>query len=207
MPSFIMFYLNTECIHKCIRFLYFVYVYRFVATCYKLEERTNCSNLLQIERKEIMANNDNVITIRLNEDILNKLNTLIEGSIDESNRIGIKPQGKKEIIEEAIKTLYYKKINISQDGDVVDRINNLVDEQVAATLNSFQNKIDEILYLTIKNDLGNKLIYRSPSVIPACPDIKESIEIIVDERSAWNDALEEYMTSKWRKEKVHVHDK
>ena len=66
--------------------------------------------------------------------------------------------------------------------------------------------MDELLFLSIKNDLGNRVFYRSPSVLPA-PDSKaQAIDVIINETSMWDLALEEYMTKKWAREIVHHHE-
>ena len=148
-----------------------------------------------------MSKNDNVLTIRLSPDMLLKLDELIGFYEEEANRIGMRPGGKKEIVEDAIRDLYYKKINETRDGDVVDRINSIVEDRVNVSMNNLHRKIDELLYLTIKNDYGNKLIYRSPGIIPPPPEISDAIEIIVDERSGWNDALDEFMLKRMKKRK------
>ncbi|MBR4461062.1 MAG: hypothetical protein IKS51_00545 [Erysipelotrichaceae bacterium] len=148
-----------------------------------------------------MSKNDNVLTVRLSPDMLLKLDELIGFYEEEADRIGMRPPGKKEIVEDAIRDLYYKKINETRDGDVVDRINSIVEDRVNVSMNNLHRKIDELLYLTIKNDYGNKLIYRSPSIIPPPPKISDAIEIIVDERSGWNDALDEFMLKRMKKRK------
>ena len=99
------------------------------------------------------------------------------------------------LVEEAIKELYFKMINTTQDGDVVDRVNRLVNDQENVKIENLQRKVDRILYLAVKNDFGNKLVYRSPSIIPPPPDMDDAIEIIVDEESGWDNALEEYLMS------------
>ena len=53
-----------------------------------------------------------------------------------------------------------------------------------------------------KNELGNKLLYRSPSMVPSPPSINEAINIIVNEESRWNNALEEYMYTEYSKDKL-----
>ena len=69
-----------------------------------------------------------------------------------------------------------------------------------------KEEMDELLFLSIKNDLGNRVFYRSPSVLSA-PDSKaQAIEVIINEESMWDLALEEYMNHKWSIEKVHHHE-
>ena len=152
-----------------------------------------------------MAKNNNVLTVRLSEDVLSKMEELMELEKTEASRIGIISSSRKEIVELAIRDLYYKRINQSQDSDVVDRINGIIDDQVRAVLNSFQNKIDEILFLSIKNDLGNKVLYRSPSVLPPPASIDQAMDILLNEESGWNNALEEIGNLRWKKEKEHRH--
>lgn len=61
-------------------------------------------------------------------------------------------------------------------------------------------KIDQILYLVNKLDLGTKVLYRSPSVLPPPKSIEQAINIIVNERSGWYSAIEEHMMSKLKKD-------
>ena len=140
-------------------------------------------------------NNNNVLTVRLDKDCLKKLDKLIEFEKAEARRIGFKAGGKKAIIEDAIRELYYKKINKTMDADIVGRISMTVDDKVNTSMHDISKKIDQILYLTVKNDYGNKLLYRSPGILPPPPMMDDAIEIIVEEESGWNNALEEYMMS------------
>ena len=66
--------------------------------------------------------------------------------------------------------------------------------------------MDELLFLSIKNDLGNRAFYRSPSVLPAPKSKEQAIEVIIEETSMWDLALEEYMNYKWSRKKVHHHE-
>ena len=152
-----------------------------------------------------MANNENVLTVRLSESILLKLENLVDVRNRELERIGMKKIGKKEIVEEAIKEMYFKMINRTRDPDVVERVQAMVHDEVESSLGNLHRKTDEILFLSIKNDYGNKIFYRSPSVLPSPKDRAEAISIIVNEPSRWDDALEEYMKKKWMSEKEHVH--
>lgn len=152
-----------------------------------------------------MTNNENVLTVRLNESILLKLENLVEARNRELERIGMKKIGKKEIVEEAIKEMYFRMINRTRDPDVVERVQSMVHDEVESSLENLHRKTDEILFLSIKNDYGNKIFYRSPSVLPSPKDRAEAISIIINEPSRWDDALEEYMKKKWMSEKEHVH--
>ena len=142
-----------------------------------------------------MSNYDKISSFRFSESVYQKLNDLMDYYAEDAKRIGGKPKNKTEIVEEAIKELYFKMINTTQDGDVVDRVNSLVNDQVTVKIENLLKKVDRILYLAVKNDFGNKLVYRSPSIIPPPPDMDDAIEIIVDEESGWDNALEEYLMS------------
>ena len=89
---------------------------------------------------------------------------------------------------------------------MVERIDNLIADHVGVAMNRIINDIEEILFLAIKNDLGNRVFYRSPSVLPAPESRQEAIEVITEEESRWDMALEEYMYRKWKNEEVHVHE-
>ena len=146
-----------------------------------------------------MAKNDNVLTVRLDGDCLTKLDKLLEFEKAEAKRIRKPEGGKKDIIEEAIRDLYYKKINKTQDADVVGRISQTVDDKVNVSMNNLHGKIDQILYLVNKLDLGTKVLYRSPSIMPAPKDVDQAIRIITNEESKWYNAIEEIMTSSIKK--------
>ncbi len=139
-------------------------------------------------------------SFRFPEDIYNKLDILFEYYSNETKRIGGKEKTRTEIIQEAINELYYKMINKTMDADVVGRISMTVDDRVNASMNNFQSKIDQILYLVNKLDLGTKVLYRSPSVLPPPKSVEQAINIIVNERSGWYSAIEEHMMSKLKKD-------
>lgn len=152
-----------------------------------------------------MKRSEKTTSIRFNPDIDSKLAWLKEEEEIVSKRMGVKPRNRTQIIEEAVKLYYFKKIDETQDADVVERINELIADHVGAAMNGIINDIEEILFLAIKNDLGNKVFYRSPSVLPAPESRQEAIDVITEEESRWDMALEEYMQSKWKNEEVHTH--
>lgn len=145
-----------------------------------------------------MNKNEKTTSIRFSPDIDAKISWLLDYDRENAKRTGMKPSNRTQIIEEAISEYYYRKINKVQDADVVGRITHTVDDRVSAAMNRVESKIDQILYMTIKNDLGNKLLYRSPNIIPSVPDVNDAMEII-DEESRWDNALEKYMMSRLKK--------
>ncbi|MBO4919315.1 MAG: hypothetical protein J5365_04085 [Erysipelotrichaceae bacterium] len=152
-----------------------------------------------------MKRSEKTTSIRFNPDIDYKLAWLREEDERTSRRTGVNPRNRTQIIEEAVKLYYFKKLNETQDADVVERINELITDQVKAAMNVVLRDIEEILFLAIKNDLGNKVFYRSPSVLPAPESRQEAIDVITEEESRWDMALEEYMHIKWKSEDVHTH--
>lgn len=60
-------------------------------------------------------------------------------------------------------------------------------------MNNLEKKIDEILYLSIKNDLGNKLLYRCPNFIKCPSDRERALDMITEEETEWDIVLEEAM--------------
>ena len=150
-----------------------------------------------------MPNNQRTITsFRFSADVFQKLDEILDRENSEMRRIGAKPKTRTEVAEEAIRDLYYKKINESKDADVVKRISNMVDDKINSSLNNLKKTVDDIWFMAKKNELGNKLLYRSPSMVPSPPSINEAINIIVNEESRWNNALEEYMYTEYSKDKL-----
>ena len=139
-------------------------------------------------------------SFRFPEDTYSKLDILFEYYSNEAKRIGGKEKIRTEIIQEAINELYYKMINKTVDADVVGRISMTVDDRVSASMNNLQSKIDQILYIANKLDLGTKVLYRSPSVLPPPKSTQQAISIIVNEQSGWYNAIEEHMMSKLKKD-------
>ena len=170
---------------------YRLYHILFVASCYKLtKEGRNCSKLLQIQ---IMNKNEKTTSIRFSPDTDAKISWLLEKDGENAKRTGMKPSNRTQIIEEAISEYYYRKINKIQDADVVGRIAMTVDDKVNASVKILNDKIDDIRYLIHKLDLGTKVLYRSPSVLPPPKNSKQAINIIINEESGWYNAIEEYM--------------
>lgn len=147
-----------------------------------------------------------VISFRFEEHIFQKIDYLVDQENEKLRRFNLKPITRKQVIEEIIKDSYYRQINSTRDSDVVERIDNLIADHVGVAMNRIINDIEEILFLAIKNDLGNRVFYRSPSVLPAPESRQEAIEVITEEESRWDMALEEYMYRKWKNEEVHVHE-
>ena len=149
-----------------------------------------------------MANSDKVLGFRFDEDILNKLQFLMEEDEKEAERMGVKPKTRKDFFEEGIRLLYFRKVSDSQDTDVVGRLDEMINDSVNTAVGNLSKRIDRILFLAMKNDLGNKVLYRSPSVLPAPDDVTQAVRIIVNEDSRWNTALETYMKDRWTREFV-----
>ena len=162
----------------------------------------NCSNLLQIGGR--MSKYDKVMSFRMSRDIIEKLDFLVKYE-QERPRDYNEPLVKINrtlVVEKAINRYYLEIIGNDTDKDMADRINEITDNTINNKIYNFERKLDYLLFLSIKNDLGNKLLYRSPGIIPPPPNIEDCIEIIVDERSGWNDALDEFLNEEWKKQKL-----
>lgn len=146
-----------------------------------------------------MNKNEKTTSIRFSPDIDSKISWLLENDRTNSKRTGMKPSNRTQIIEEAISQYYYSRINETRDADVVGRISQTIDDKVNASMNNLHGKIDQILYLVNKLDLGTKVLYRSPSVMPAPKDVDQAIRIISNEESKWYNAIEEIMMSNIKK--------
>ena len=146
-----------------------------------------------------MNKNEKTTSIRFSPDIDSKISWLLENDRTNSKRTGMKPSNRTQIIEEAISQYYYSRINETKDADVVGRISQTIDDKVNASMNNLHGKIDQILYLVNKLDLGTKVLYRSPSVMPAPKDVDQAIRIISNEESKWYNAIEEIMMSNIKK--------
>ena len=146
-----------------------------------------------------MNKNEKTTSIRFSPDIDSKISWLLENDRTNSKRTGMKPSNRTQIIEEAISQYYYSRINETRDADVVGRISQTIDDKVNASMNNLHGKIDQILYLINKLDLGTKVLYRSPSVMPAPKDVDQAIRIISNEESKWYNAIEEIMMTNIKK--------
>lgn len=141
-----------------------------------------------MKRKE-----NRVMSFRFDDHVLEKIDYLMEEDKKKLAKMGIAPRTRKELIEGIIGDYYLRYITKSRDPDVMKRIEMMVNEATDIRFKDIEEKIDEILYLTIKSDLGKKVLYRSPSVLPAPKDINQAIRILVNEQSTWNNALEKIM--------------
>ena len=149
------------------------------------------------KRKDHMKKKENrVMSFRFEDHVLSKINYLMEEDKKKMEKLGIKPRSRKELIEGIIENHYLHEITRSRDPDVVKRIENMVDETVSIRFKGIEDKIDELLFLAIKSDLGKRVFYRSPSVLPAPKSKRQALNIILNETSMWDLALEEYMRDK-----------
>ena len=144
------------------------------------------------------------MSFRFSDHILDKIDYLIRENEMEMKKLGLKPKTRKQIIEECIQDCYLRKINNDRDPDTMDRISIMVNDAADVRFNRMKRVLDEILFLVIKHDLGNKLIYRSKSVLPACPETKDAISVIKEE-SGWDTALQEYMSQRWGRIVADIH--
>ena len=148
-----------------------------------------------------MKKYERTTSYRFSEAIYQKLDMIYEFEKKKADRLRIKPKNRNQIVEEAIENLYFKMINDTQDADVAKRIAGMIDDRVSSSMNNLKKTIDDIWFMARKNELGNKLLYRSPGIIPPPPSITDAINIIINEESGWNNALEEYMYDTENKER------
>ena len=154
-----------------------------------------------------MAKYEKVISFRFEKNIVDMIDWLIDFRSKELKRSDgeqIK-LSKTDIVEMAIRNLYYITLGNSRDADVVERLNTFVKDSVNHSMNALNSRIDELTFIVKKIELGNKVLYRSPSVLPPPNDIDQAIRILVNEKSGWNDALDEYMLNAWRSNQIKNH--
>ena len=133
-----------------------------------------------------------VMSFRFDDHVLSKIDYLMEEDKKKLEKLGIKPRTRKEVVEGIVDDYYLHYITKTRDPDVLKRIEFMVNDAAETRFKGIEEKIDELLFLAIKINIGNKLIYRSPSLIPAPRDKAEAI-CIIKEPSRWNDALDEYL--------------
>jgi len=142
-----------------------------------------------------------VMSFRFGDHVLEKIDYLMEEDKKKLEKMGIKPKTRKELVEGIIEDYYLRYITKSRDPDVVNRIASMVDDVTETRFKGIEDKIDELLFLAVKNDIGNKVLYRSPSVLPAPHNKKEAIDIF-KESSRWNDALDEYLVELMKRKPI-----
>ncbi len=147
-----------------------------------------------------------VMSFRFDDPIIKKIDYLIEEDKKNSEKLGLKPSTRKEIIEYAIKDYYLRRINRSRDPDVMDRIIMMVDDAADVRFGMFKRILDEILFLVMKNDLANRILLNSDGV-PEVPDLGYSAASeIAKGKCRWDDELQNYMTDHWTRYVARFHD-
>lgn len=150
--------------------------------------------------------NTKVYSFRFSNSTLDEIDYLLEDEKKIAWDDRRKAKNRLEIVEDAINEKYLRRVNQIQGAELKEQIGKIISEKVNKEMKEIKEEMDELLFLSIKNDLGNRVFYRSPSVLPA-PDSKaQAIEVIINEASMWDLALEEYMNYKWSREKVHHHE-
>ena len=138
-----------------------------------------------------------VMSFRFDDPIIKKIDYLMEEDRKNSEKLGLKPSTRKEIIEDAIKDYYLRKINRSRDPDIMDRIIMMVDDAADVRFGMFKRILDEIYFLATKNDLANRILLNSDGV-PKAPDFGYSAAgEIVNKRCRWDEELQNYMMDHW----------
>ena len=206
---------NRFCITKCIRKSLPVYIlyYRaytpeicgklpqlsqsqsFVATCYKTERE----DYVKREDKKVMS-------FRFEDPIIEKIDYLVDQDKENMEKLGLKPKTRKQIIEEAIRDYYLRKINDNMDPDTMDQIALMIDDAADVRFNKFKRTIDEILFLVIKNDLANKILLNSEGVPEPHPLDNYAMSEIAKKECRWNRLLQDYMTSNWMRFMAEIHN-
>jgi hypothetical protein len=135
-----------------------------------------------------------VMSFRFEDSIIEKIDYLMEEDKKEMERIGLKPRTRKEILEEAIRDYYLRKINGSKDPDTMDRISLMVDDAADARFSNMKRVMDEILFLVMKNDLANKILLNSEGVPKPHPLDSIAANEVIRGECKWNEILQDYMT-------------
>ncbi|MBR4461573.1 MAG: hypothetical protein IKS51_03220 [Erysipelotrichaceae bacterium] len=135
-----------------------------------------------------------VMSFRFEDPIIDKIDYLIEEDKENMKRLGLKPSTRKQIIEEAIRDYYLRKINGSSDPDTMDRIRLMIDDAADERFGKMKRTLDEILLLVIKNDLANRILLNSDCVPDPHPLISIAASEIVKGECRWDEVLQDYMT-------------
>ena len=98
--------------------------------------------------------------------------------------------------EQIIEKYYFDIINESRDPDVVNRISNMVKDQTDIHYDALRKRLDEILFLAIKNDLGNKVLYDNSDLMPQTVNERRAYEMINRKDSFWDEALNSYIAER-----------
>ena len=103
------------------------------------------------------------MSFRFEDHVLNKIDYLMQEDKKKLEKLGIKPRTRKELVEGIIDDYYLRYITKTRDPDVLKRIELMVEDTASNRFKGIEDKIDELLFLAIKSDLGKRVFYRSPS--------------------------------------------
>ncbi len=147
-----------------------------------------------------------VMSFRFSDHILDKIDYLAEEDSEEMKKLGLKSKTRKQIIEECIQDCYLRKINNDKDPDTMNRISIMVNDAADVRFIRMKKIMDEILFLTIKNDLANRLLLMERS-LPVAPSTESiAIDMVVNKGSRWDEVLQNYMTGNWTRMISDIHN-
>jgi plasmid maintenance system killer protein len=115
--------------------------------------------------------NTKVYSFRFSNSTLDEIDYLLEDEKKIAWDDRRKAKNRLEIVEDAINEKYLRRVNQIQGAELKEQIGKIISEKVNKEMKEIKEEMDELLFLSIKNDLGNRVFYRSPSVLPA-PDSK-----------------------------------
>ena len=137
-----------------------------------------------------------VMSFRFDDHILSKIDYLMEEDKKKLAKMGIAPRTRKELIEGIIGDYYLRYITKSRDPDVMKRIEMMVNEATDIRFKDIEEKIDELLFLSIKNDLGNKVFYEYSGTMPDPESRQKTFDMIAEKGTLWDEALDDYLRQK-----------
>lgn len=150
-------------------------------------------------------NDKKVMSFRFDDPIIKKIDYLIEEDKKNSEKLGLKPSTRKDIIEYAIRDYYLRRINRGMDPDVMDRISMMIDDAADVRFGKIKRILDEIYFLVMKNDLANKILLNSEGV-PEVPNLGSyAAGEIAKGECKWDDELQNYMTNHWTRFMARLH--
>ena len=138
--------------------------------------------------------NKKVMSFRFEDPIIEKIDYLMEEDKRNMEKFNLKPRSRKEIIEEAVRDYYLRKINSSKDPDTMERISIMVDDAADVRFTSIKRVLDEILFLVMKNDLANRIILNGDGLPEPHPLESRAAGQIINGKCEWDEVLQNYMT-------------
>lgn len=135
-------------------------------------------------------------SFRLSAATLMKLEAIQKWETEMAEIHGYPASSKTDILEKAIKELYNNMINKTQDADVIERIDDVIESKIKAAMKYVLEGLDQIVYSNKRNEIYWNVLSKT-KIIPELDELNEERKrSLLEKESKLSTLIDEYIYQK-----------